>query len=110
MAALACPFKPIPTRERIGPAVPAVHIHRYECEISLEDPALWVQDCACGHRRLVRKGPHGEIVREYDDAMVPDGSSWEHGIFVYQRNGTWIDQWAIHALTKGDDHVTSLAQ
>lgn len=95
MAALACPYKPVPQRERV---VPAAHAHRYECELALDDPSLWVQDCACGHRRLVRKAEHGAIVKEYPEALVPGGSSWDNGVFVFQLNGSWTDRWASQQL------------
>ena len=107
MAAVACPFKPVLQRER---ALREPHVHRYDCELSLDEPSLWVQDCACGHRRRVRKGQQGQIVEEFSDALVEGGSSCDNGVFVRADDGSWKDRWAIHALTKGAHHVDSLTQ
>ncbi len=107
MAAVACPFKPVSQRER-PPDAP--HVHRFDCEVLLDEPGIWVQDCACGHRRRVRKGPHGEIVEEFHDALVEGGSSCDNGVLIRQEDGSWRDRWAIHALTKGEHHVDSLSQ
>lgn len=88
--ALACPYKPVAQRESLAPAV---HAHRFEVEMML-DNGSWVQDCACGHRRRIQKSSQGSVAQEYDDGVVPGGSSLDNAIFSRREDGRFIDRWS----------------
>lgn len=89
MSALTCPFKPVKQHAQIE----RPHEHRFELEILLDD-GTYVQDCACGFRRRVRKGYAGEC-QDLQDGLVEGGTSLENSIFLRTENGAFHDRWSV---------------
>ena len=94
MAAVACPFRPVPQRDRRDEAVP-FHVCQFLAETATDDPLILVVDCACGARKRVRTTLTGQISEELPEALV-FGGSLANVIFTRREDGSFADRWQPH--------------